>query len=144
MDEVRAELNKYLRENSEYEEIEKLELEEMIIDKKHITTEVERGEIEDEKITKIYFEELCELEILKEKLYEKTYNSMVLKEENTVTGQTKFINNNIRMTSSTNGEKVLKSYPVRNFSDAEIQRIKYVKQLRLVEINEKYKNYFKK
>jgi hypothetical protein len=111
----------------------------MIIDKKCINSEVEKGEIEDEKITKIYFEELCELEILKEKLYEKTYNSMILKEE-TTTGQTKLENNNIRMTSSTNGEKVLKSYPIRNFSVAENQRIKYVKQLRLVEINEKYKS----
>lgn len=42
LDEVRAELNKYLRENSELEDIEKLELEEMIIDKKRINTEVER------------------------------------------------------------------------------------------------------
>lgn len=138
LDEIRAELNKYLRENNDLEEIEKLNLNEMIIDLNRIEKERDSGELECDKMTKTYFEELCELEILKEKLFEKTYNSMVLKEE-VQGGQTKFSNNNIRMTSSTNGEKILKSYPIRNFTHAENSRINYVKQLRLIEINEKYK-----
>jgi WD40 repeat protein len=137
LDEIRVELNKFLRENNDLEEIEKLNLNEMIIDLNRIEKESERGELECDKMTKTYFEELCELEILKEKLFEKTYNSMVLKED--IQGQTRITNNNIRMTSSTNGEKILKSFPIRNFTEAENTRIDYVKQMRLIEINEKYK-----
>lgn len=137
LDEIRSELNKNLRENNELEVIEKLKLDEMIIDLNRIEMEKELGKVECDKVTKNYFEELCELEILKEKLFQKTYNSMVAVEE--YQGITKTINNNIRMTSSTNGDKILKSYPIRNFSSAENARIKYVKQLRLIEINEKYK-----
>jgi len=137
LDEIRNELNKHLRENNDLEEIEKLGLQEMIIDLNRIEKEKERGDVECDKFTKTYFEELCELEILKEKLFHKTYNSMVLVED--IQGQTRITNNNIRMTSSTNGEKILKSYPIRNFSASENSRINYVKQMRLIEINEKYK-----
>ena len=138
LEEIKTELNKYLRENSEYEDIEKLNLNEMNIDINRINLDMEKGNIECDKATKDYFHELCELEILKEKLFDKTYNLMVFTEE-TPGATTKFINNNIRMTSSTNGEKVLKSFPIRNLSQNEINRINYVKNLRLIEINEKYK-----
>lgn len=137
LDEIRVELNKFLRENKDLEDIEKLNLDEMIIDLNRIEKEQERGQLECDKMTKTYFEELCELEILKEKLFQKTYNSMVLVED--IQGQTRITNNNIRMTSSTNGEKILKSYPIRNFTQTENSRINYVKQLRLIEVNEKYK-----
>ncbi len=137
LDEIRVELNKYLRDNNELEEIERLNFSDMIIDLNRIEKEQEKGDIECDKMTKIYFEELCELEILKEMLFDKTYNSMVLVED--IQGQRKITNNNIRMTSSTNGEKILKSFPIRNFTAAENARINYVKKLRLIEINEKYK-----
>jgi hypothetical protein len=74
------------------------------------------------------------MEMLKVKLHNKTFNSMLTHDE-----QGKVINNNIRLISSTNGDKVLKSYPIRTLPDSYLQNLNYVKQLRLMEINERYK-----
>jgi WD40 repeat protein len=132
--EIKNELNKFIHENEVLPEIEQLSKEEMVIDTERVRLE----EIEDDKLAqshiKNYFIELCELEMLKVKLYNKTFNSMLTHDE-----QGKVINNNIRLISSTNGDKVLKSYPIRTLPESYIKNLNYVKQLRLMEINEKYK-----
>ena len=85
-------------------------------------------------MTRKYYIELIELEIKKMKLLEKTFYLMTEKDE---TG--KITNHNMRIISSLKGDKFLKSYPIRTIRDDEIIKLNYVKQLRTMELNEKYK-----
>jgi WD40 repeat protein len=139
IEDIKSELNKLINENSKLEEIEKLSKEEMIIDFERIEKESKEGvEMANEKI-KHFFRELCEKELKRAKLFEKTYDLMRVKEDNKDNNGSKTINNNIRIISSSGGDKILKSYPIRKISEKEHARMNYVKQLRLMELNEKYK-----
>jgi hypothetical protein len=51
----------------------------------------------------------------------------------------KLINNNMRVIANLKNDKFLKSYPIRKIRDDEIIKLNYVKQLRTMELNEKYK-----
>lgn len=107
----------------------------MILDNDKIESEKKAGELTAIKEMKKYFTELCCVEILKSKYYEKTFNIMTQK--NPENGQ--IINNNTRIVFNLKGEKLVKTYPLRRVSDEETQRLNYIKQLRLVEIIEKNK-----
>lgn len=85
-------------------------------------------------MTRKYYIELIELEIKKIKLLEMTFYLMTEKDE-----LGKMTNNNMRVISSLKGDKFLKSYPIRKIRDDEITKINFVKQLRTMELNEKYK-----
>jgi len=107
----------------------------MILDTDKIESEKKDGESYATKIMKQYFVELCRLDILKNKYYEKTFNIMTAKDVETG----RIINNNTRIIFNLKGEKLLKTYPIRRVSDDEVQRLNYIKQLRIIEISEKNK-----
>lgn len=85
-------------------------------------------------MTRKYYIELIELEIKKMKLLDKTFNIMLEKDE---TG--KITNNNMRVIITLKGDKYLKSYPIKRIKEEDIVKLNYVKQLRMMELNEKYK-----
>lgn len=134
IDEIKLELLKYQNENQRLEEIEQLKVEEMIIDLDKVEKYKLKGEKAANETIKSNFHDLCKLELTKNKLLEFTYNKMIVKEENLAT-----VNNNMRLISSSNGDKVLKSYPLINKSEIELKKLNHVKQLRLIEINNKQK-----
>ena len=45
----------------------------------------------------------------------------------------------MRMIANLKGDKFLKSYPIRKIREEEVVKLNYVKQLRTMELNEKYK-----
>ncbi len=51
----------------------------------------------------------------------------------------RFINNNTRIVFNLKGEKLLKTYPIRRVNEDEVQRLNYIKQLRIIELSEKNK-----
>lgn len=134
LEDIKKELNKLIQYNSSLEEIEQLKPEELIINHVRIDSEIKDGNIECANMTRKYFIELIELEIKRIKLLERTFYLMTEKDENG-----KIINNNQRVIQNLKCDKLLKSYPIRRIRDEEIIKLNYVKQLRTMELNEKYK-----
>jgi hypothetical protein len=132
--EIRNELKNIISENNSFQEMEQLKKEEMIIDKQRIKNEEEEDEKLINEYTKKYFLELCELELLKVKLYEKTFNVMLVKDEKGAV-----TNNNMRLVCNTSGDMTVKSYPIITYDESNLKKLNYVKKLRLMEINDKYK-----
>lgn len=134
IEKLKNELNKIITENSKEEELEQLKPEEMIIDQSRIDQERAVGENQEKELEKQLFYELCERELYKNKLYEKTYDTLLLKDS-----LGKITNNNIKIFSNISGDKFLKSFPLRKFTTKEQGYINHAKQLRIIELQEKYK-----
>eukprot|EP00340_Litonotus_pictus_P006283 CAMPEP_0170517338 /NCGR_PEP_ID=MMETSP0209-20121228/3359_1 /TAXON_ID=665100 ORGANISM="Litonotus pictus, Strain P1" /NCGR_SAMPLE_ID=MMETSP0209 /ASSEMBLY_ACC=CAM_ASM_000301 /LENGTH=1545 /DNA_ID=CAMNT_0010802563 /DNA_START=763 /DNA_END=5400 /DNA_ORIENTATION=- len=134
LEKLKHELNKIITENSREEEIEQLKQEEMIIDQTRISLEKNMGENQEKELNKQLFYELSEREIYKNKLYDKTYNTLLSKDSHG-----KVTNNNIKIFSNISGDKFLKSFPLRNFTEKERAFINHAKNLRIIELQEKYK-----
>ena len=135
LDSIKAELNKYISENSkEEEEIEQLKPEDMIINPVRIEYEKEQGVKQSKELNRRLFYELSERELYKKKLYENIYELMTTK-----TSQDKLINNNLKIYTNLAGDKELKSFALRKFTNKELQAISHAKQLRILELQDKYK-----
>lgn len=134
LDKIKTELNKYIIENSRQEEIEQLSSEQMVIDPDQIAQHRLNGEKQENDLNKLFFYELCKKEIYCKKLYEKTFNVSTVKDQ-----QGKMTNNNIRIFSNMKGDKFLKSFPIRTFNAYELACIRHAKELRMIELQEKYK-----
>lgn len=134
IDSIKSELNRLIVENNKEEEIERLQPEEMIIHDERIEKEKEEGRILGNNLNIRLFFELSEKEVIKKKLYENTFEKMTIR-----TGQDRIINNNLRVFTNLNGDKELKSYALRKFNDEEKNFINHAKQLRIIELQDKYK-----
>lgn len=134
LDKLKSELNKLISENNKEEEIEQLKPEEMIIDPNRIEFEKKQGEVQCFKTNRQLFEELASSKIYKIKLFQKTYNTLLINDSNG-----KVINNNMIIFTDIAGDKFLKSFPIRNFTKTEESWINHAKQLRIIELQEKYK-----
>ena len=132
-DEIKVEQNKLFNENSKLEEHEQLKENEMIIDLERIDEEHKKNQKIADDLTKTRFRELCEMELQKKVLFEKTYNQMREKEED------KTINNNIRLVFNSTGDRELQTYALPNVSEKMKNRLNYIKQLRLLQKMEEYK-----
>ena len=135
LEKIKQELKKLIADNSKLDPIEQLDKEEMIIDTTRIEKELQEGQEKANDLIKKYFTELCEKEIIRTKMIEKTYDVCRIKDID----PTKCFNNNIKIISFENRDRLLKSYPVRKLRDHEIDRLNYVKQMRLMELQEYYK-----
>ena len=135
LDKLKLELKKLIFENSKLDEIEQLQKDEMIIDTARVEKELQDGQEKANELIKKYFTELCEKEIIRTKLIEKTYDVCRVKDADPL----KALNNNIKIISFGNRERILKSFPVRKLREHEIERLNHVKHMRLMELQENYK-----
>ena len=134
LEKVKTELNKLITDNSQQEELEQLDSSEMIIDQSRIDFEKKQGEEQEKELSKHLFYELAEREIYKKKIYNKTYNTLLQTDANG-----KVTNNNMKIYTDLDGNKFLKSFPLRNFTKKELGFINHAKQLRMIELQDKYK-----
>ena len=132
-DEIKVEQNKLFNENSKLEDHEQLKEKDMIIDLERIDQEHKINQKIADDLTKTRFRELCEMELQKKVLFEKTYNQMREKEED------RTINNNIRLVYNSTGDRELQTYALPNISEKNKNRLNYVKQQRLLQKMEEYK-----
>lgn len=134
LENIKNELIKYINDNKKENELEQLKPEEMIIDYNRIEVEKKIGEELENALSKELFYELSERELYKEKLNKLTFEIMTVKTQNDT-----IINNNLVVYSNILQDKQLKSYALRTFSEKEKQSIYNAKQLRIIELQEKYK-----
>ena len=132
-EEIKIDQNKLFSENSKLEEHEQLKESDMIIDIEKIEDEQKKNEEKANELTKERFKELCEMELQKKVLYDETYCKMIDKEDD------RRVNNNIRLVFNSMGDRELQTYPLPNLSESYKRKLKYVKQMRLLQKMEEYK-----
>ena len=132
-EEIKIDQAKLFSENSKLEKHEQLKEEEMIIDLEKIDEEQKKNAEIANDLTKKRFKELCEMELQKQVLYEKTYCKMIDKEDD------RKINNNIRLVYNSTGDRELQTYALPNLSEDYKKKLHYVKQMRLLQKMEDYK-----
>lgn len=132
-DEIKIDQAKLFTENSKLEQHEQLKESDMIIDLPKIEEQqIKNQEIADD-LTKKRFKELCEMELQKNVLYDKTYCKMIDKEDD------RKVNNNIRLVYNSTGDRELQTYPLPNLTDEFKKKLYFVKQMRLLQKMEDYK-----
>ena len=132
-EEIKIDQAKLFSENSKLEKHEQLKEEEMIIDLEKIDEEQKKNAEIANDLTKKRFKELCEMELQKQVLYEKTYCKMIDKEDD------RKVNNNIRLVYNSTGDRELQTYALPNLSEDYKKKLHYVKQMRLLQKMEDYK-----
>ena len=105
----------------------------MIIDLEKIDEEQKKNVEIANDLTKERFKELCEMELQKQVLYDKTYCKMIDKEDD------RKVNNNIRLVFNSTGDRELQTYPLPNLTEDYKKKLYYVKQMRLLQKMEEYK-----
>lgn len=83
----------------------------MIIDLEKIDEEQKKNVEIANDLTKERFKELCEMELQKKVLYEKTYCKMIDKEDD------RKVNNNIRLVYNSTGDRELQTYALPNLTE---------------------------
>ena len=132
-DEIKNDQNKLFNDNNKLEPHEQLKEKDMIIDLERIDEEIKKNEKIANELNKTRFKELCEKELQKKQLFEKTYNQMREKDDDRI------INNNIRLVSNSTGDRVLQTYGLPNLSEKFKKKLNFVKQTRLLQKMEEYK-----
>ena len=132
-DEIKNDQNKLFNDNNKLEPHEQLKEKDMIIDLERIDEEIKKNEKIANDLNKTRFKELCEKELQKKQLFEKTYNQMREKDDDRI------INNNIRLVSNSTGDRVLQTYGLPNLSEKFKKKLNFVKQTRLLQKMEEYK-----
>ena len=105
----------------------------MIIDLEKIEEEQKKNEEIANDLTKERFKELCEMELQKKVLYDETYCKMIDKEDD------RRVNNNIRLVFNSMGDRELQTYALPTLSEKFKRKLRYVKQMRLLQKMEDYK-----
>ena len=132
-EEIKIDQNKLFSENSKLEEHEQLKESDMIIDLEKIEEEQKKNEEIANDLTKERFKELCEMELQKKVLYDETYCKMIDKEDD------RRVNNNIRLVFNSMGDRELQTYALPTLSEKFKRKLRYVKQMRLLQKMEDYK-----
>ena len=132
-EEIKIDQAKLFSENSKLEKHEQLKESDMIIDLEKIDEEQKKNVEIANDLTKERFKELCEMELQKNVLYEKTYCKMIDKEDD------RKVNNNIRLVFNSTGDRELQTYPLPNLTEDYKKKLYYVKQMRLLQKMEDYK-----
>ena len=132
-EEIKIDQAKLFSENSKLEKHEQLKEEDMIIDLEKIDEEQKKNVEIANDLTKERFKELCEMELQKKVLYEKTYCKMIDKEDD------RKVNNNIRLVYNSTGDRELQTYALPNLTEDYKKKLYYVKQMRLLQKMEDYK-----
>lgn len=132
-DEIKIDQAKLFTENSKLEQHEQLKESDMIIDLPKIEEEQKKNQEIADELTKKRFKELCEMELQKKVLYDKTYCKMIDKEDD------RKVNNNIRLVYNSTGDRELQTYPLPNLTEEFKKKLYYVKQMRLLQKMEDYK-----
>lgn len=110
-EEIKIDQAKLFSENSKLEKHEQLKEEDMIIDLEKIDEEQKKNVEIANDLTKERFKELCEMELQKKVLYEKTYCKMIDKEDD------RKVNNNIRLVYNSTGDRELQTYALPNLTE---------------------------
>ena len=110
-EEIKIDQAKLFSENSKLEKHEQLKESDMIIDLEKIDEEQKKNVEIANDLTKERFKELCEMELQKNVLYEKTYCKMIDKEDD------RKVNNNIRLVFNSTGDRELQTYPLPNLTE---------------------------
>ena len=100
-EEIKIDQAKLFTENSKLEQHEQLKEADMIIDLEKIDEEQKKNVEIANDLTKERFKELCEMELQKQVLYDKTYCKMIDKEDD------RKVNNNIRLVFNSTGDRKL-------------------------------------
>ena len=132
-EEIKIDQNKLFSENSKLEEHEQLKESDMIIDLEKIEEEQKKNQEIANGLTRERFKELCEMELQKKVLYDETYCKMIDKEDD------RRVNNNIRLVFNSMGDRELQTYALPTLSEKFKRKLRYVKQMRLLQKMEDYK-----